>query len=55
MGDESDRYRERARHSRKLAQQARDPQARDTLSRMADELEAEAAAIDARKEASRGG
>ncbi len=46
MAEESDRFRSRAKQCRVLAKDARDNQSRQTLSDMAEELEAEAREID---------
>ena len=46
MGEESDRFRSRAKQCRELAKDARDDQSRQTLSEMAEELDAEADNID---------
>ena len=51
MGDDASRFRGRARHCRELAKDARDDQARQTLNHIADELDAEAAEIDAQNAA----
>ena len=53
MGEVSDRFRARAKQCRELAKSAKDDQARQTLTQTADELEAEAASMDA-EEASTG-
>ena len=50
MSDESNRFRMRARQCRELAAVARDHYSRQTLSQMAEELEAEAAAIEAQED-----
>ncbi len=46
MGEAAERFRARAKQCRELARAARDDQARQTLMRMAEELEAESALID---------
>ena len=51
MERDSHKYRMRAKQCRKLASDARDEQERETLNRMAEELEHEAASIDAASEA----
>ena len=50
MGDESTRFRNRARQCRALAVDARDGQSRQTLNEMAADLDAEAAEIDEEEE-----
>lgn len=47
MGEEAERFRLRAKQCRDLAAIARDDYSRQTLTQMADELEAEADVIDA--------
>ena len=47
MSEGSDRFRMRAQQCRELSKVARDEQSRRTLAQMADELEQEAAKIDA--------
>ena len=47
MGEDSDRFRRRARQCRDLALRARDPEVRLELIQIAGELEEEAARIDA--------
>ena len=51
MGEDSERFRERARQCRELAPLARDDQVREELLRLADELDEEADAIDAERDA----
>lgn len=50
MGDESTRFRNRARQCRVLAVDARDRESRQTLNDMAEDLDAEAAKIDEEEE-----
>lgn len=47
MGEEADHFRSRAEQCRELAKTARDIKDRETLSQMAEDLDAEAARIDA--------
>ena len=47
MGEESDRFRMRANQCRELSKLARDEDSRQTLARMADELDEEASRIEA--------
>ena len=51
MSDESHSFRERAKQCRKLAKGARDDYQRQTLTKMADELDTEAHKIDAEEAA----
>jgi hypothetical protein len=46
MGEESDRFRSRAKQCRELAKDARDNQSRRTLNDMAEDLDAEAGKIE---------
>lgn len=46
VSEESDRFRSRAKQCRSLAKNARDSESRQTLSDMADDLDAEAVKID---------
>ena len=46
MSEDADRFRERARECRRLAEAAKSPADRESLSRMAHELEQEANMID---------
>ena len=48
MSDDADRFRSRAKQCRQLAEDAHDAESRQTLIDMADDLDAEADAIDAR-------
>lgn len=50
MGEEAEHFRSRARQCRNLARDARNPADRETLGRMADDLEAEADLIDSGKD-----
>lgn len=47
MGEEADHFRSRAEQCRELAKTARAKEDRETLSQMAEDLDAEAARIDA--------
>lgn len=53
MGEESTRFRDRARQCRVLAEGARDLESRQSLSDMAKDLDAEAAKIDGEEEAAK--
>jgi len=46
VGEEADQFRARAKQCRSLARDARDRESRRTLDRMAEELDAEAEAIE---------
>jgi hypothetical protein len=50
MSEAAEQFRSRASECRKLARAARDDRARQTLSQMADELDAEAVLIDSEEE-----
>lgn len=53
MGEDALRFRERASVCRQLAKEARDEEARRTLSEMGDELDAEADRLEAEEAASK--
>jgi hypothetical protein len=55
MSEAAEGFRARAKQCRQLARDARDEKARETLSRMADELDAEAALIDSEEGSAQAG